>query len=193
MASSSSPPGDDEITRLLDELRQGCAQAEAKLIPLVYDELRRLARIQMASERFDHTLQATALVHEAYIKLVASKRIEWTDRAHFFAVAAEMMRQILVDHARKRAAQKRGSAGVKVVLEDGMAISDADLERILCVDEALRRLKSIDARQAQVVVLRFFAGLDYAEIAETLGIAERMAKRDWKHAQAWLYGEVQGS
>jgi RNA polymerase sigma factor (TIGR02999 family) len=192
----SSPPDrspestDDHLTEILEELRQGKSEAQAELIPLIYNELRRLARSQMAWERPNHTLQTTALVHEAYLKLFGTKGSPWRDRAHFFSVAAEIMRQILVDHARKRRAQKRGGEAKRVELTDYLAISDENLERILTVHEILDRLKAQDSRQAQVVVLRFFGGLDYGQVAEVLGVSAKTVKRDWKHAQTWLYGEL---
>lgn len=183
---------DENITELLREL-SGCnADAEAQLIPLIYDELRRMAHAQMSRERPDHTLQTTALVHEAYLKLTGGKEIEFTDRGHFFAVASQVMRQILVDYARKRRSMKRGGESRRVELRDSLFMSDESLEQVLIVHQALNRLKSEDPRQAQVVVLRFFGGLDNAQVAEVLGVSEKTVVRDWKHAQAWLFGEIAG-
>ena len=176
-----------EITRLLQALRNGEKTAEEKLIPLVYGELRRLARHYMALERADHTLQSTALVHEAYIRLTGQP-IEWQGRTHFFALAATMMRRILVDHARSVSAEKRGADSTKVVLEDSIAIVSHDnCDDLLAVHEALTQLEQIDPRQAQVVELRFFAGLDLNEIAELLSVSTRTVRRDWESARVWLY------
>ena len=187
-----APPPDENITELLQELKRGRSDAEAELVPLIYDELRRLARTHMAWERPDHTLQTTALVHEAYVKLIGTRGTEWADRSHFFAVAAEIMRQILVDHARARRAKKRFSGAKRVELTDALAISDESLDRILMVDGALQKLKEEDPRQAQVVVLRFFAGLDIEQVADILGVSSRTVRRDWRHAKAWLYEKIAG-
>jgi len=180
---------DENITELLKEFSGGRAASDAQLIPLVYDELRRIAHTKMSHERPDHTLQTTALVHEAYLKLTGGKT-EYTDRGHFFSVAAQVMRQILVDYARRRRSMKRGGESRRVDLHDSLFMSDESLEQVLTVHQALDRLKKEDPRQAQVVVLRFFGGLDNAQVAEILGVSQKTVVRDWKYAQAWLYGEI---
>jgi len=185
-----APDEESDVTRLLNELRANNPAIEATLFPLIYHELRQLAHSKLSRERPDHTLQTTALVHEAFLKLSLGRENHWVSRAHFFAVASEAMKQILVDYARRRMAAKR--SGVKVELTDSLAVSDQALERVLAVNEALERLSAIDPRQAKVVVLRFFGGLDYAEIGDALEVSERTVKRDWKHAQAWLYATLGG-
>ena len=168
MATSSQP----DVTQLLLEWSKGDRQSLDKLLPVVYQELRRLAQHHIRQERPDHTLQATALVHEVYLKLIDTKVARWENRAHFFAVAAQVMRHILVDLARERRAQKRGG-GQKLAL-----------------DEALERLAAVDARQSRVVELRYFGGLSTEEAAEVLGISARTVKREWRMARAWLHREL---
>jgi RNA polymerase sigma factor (TIGR02999 family) len=179
-----------EITLLLAKLRHGDRDAESKLMPLVYQELRRLARRYMRAERADHTLQPTALVHEAYLSLVGDRDRTWQNRAHFFAMAAQQMRRILVDHARARRAGKRGGDRAKVELDEGAAYSPEKSEEMLALDQALDRLARRDPRQAQAVELRFFGGLSEDEVAEVQGISTRTVKRDWTLARAWLYKEI---
>jgi RNA polymerase sigma-70 factor (ECF subfamily) len=179
-----------EVTLLLSALSSGDEQAGEKLIPLVYDELRRLARSYMRRERTDHTLQATALVHEAYLKLVEQRSTNWQSRAHFFGVAAQVMRRILIDHARGHLRQKRGGEYEKVVLDEGLIFSPEQSAELLAVDEALKRLARRDERQARVVELRFFGGLSVEEAAAVLGISPKTVKRDWSVAKAWLYAEL---
>jgi RNA polymerase sigma-70 factor, ECF subfamily len=179
-----------EITRLLVQIKGGNRQAESDLIPLVYDELRRLARGYMRRERPEHTLQPTALVHEAYMRLVDESGIDWQGRAHFFAVAAQLMRRILVDHARAHRAGKRGGPEQRLSLEDGLVFTEAKNDELLALDEALARLARQDPRLAQVVEMRFFGGLSFEEIARLLGVSLRTAKRDWAVARAWLYEEI---
>lgn len=181
-------PGD--ITLLLAELRAGNRSAESRLLPLVYDELRRLARRYMRAERRDHTLQPTALVHEAYMRLAGQRDMSWQNRAHFFAVAAQLMRRILVDHARAHKAEKRGGNESKIELGEGLALTEAKAAELLAVDEALTRLAECDPRQARVVELRFFGGLSEEEAAEVLGVSTRTVKRDWSVARAWLFKEI---
>ncbi len=181
--------GQTEVTRLLLEWRDGNQDAASKLIPIVYDELRRLASHYLAHERPGHTLQPTALVHEAYLKLVEQKGGNWQDRAHFFAVAAQTMRHLLVDHARAKKADKRGGGMQRVELEH-VTLLAAEADEIVALDEALTRLKEMDACQAKVVELRYFGGLNVPEVAEVLGISERTVKREWSMAKAWLYSEL---
>ena len=182
------PPG--EITQLLVRARNGDRQAESELVPLVYDELRRLARRYMRQEPPDHTLQATALVHEAYLKLVEQREIAWQNRAHFFGVAAQLMRRILVDHARARLAQKRGGSRQKISLDVAVAFSPDQSEQFLALNEALDRLSQLDARQGRIVELKFFGGLTDEEVAEVLRMSSRTVKRDWSVARAWLFREI---
>ncbi len=180
----------EDVTQLLIEMRAGSGEAEAKVLELVYRELRRIAASCLRKERPDHSLQATALVHEAYIRIARPKGIEWRNRAHFFAVAARVMRGVLVDYARARKASKRGGAPVRIDLPESMMVSDHRNAQVLGVDEALTRLAQFDARQSQIVEMRFFGGLTEEEIAEVLGLSVRTVKRDWSLARAWLYGEL---
>jgi RNA polymerase sigma factor (TIGR02999 family) len=182
------PPG--EITQLLVKARKGDRQAESALVPLVYDELRRLARRYMRHERPDHTLQPTALVNEAYLRLVEQREITWQNRAHFFGVAAQLMRRILVDHARARLAQKRGGAQQEISLDVAIAFFPAQSEQFLALNEALDRLSQLDPRQVRIVELKFFGGLTDEEVAEVLAISPRTVKRDWGVARAWLFREL---
>ena len=179
-----------DVTQLLSALARGDEEAGEKLIPLVYVELRRLARSYMRRERTDHTLQATALVHEAYLKLVEQRSANWQSRAHFFGVAAQVMRRILIDHARGHLRQKRGGEFEKVVLDEGLVSSPEQSAELLAVDEALKRLAKLDERQARVVELRFFGGLSVEEAAAVLGISPKTVKRDWSMAKAWLHAEL---
>lgn len=161
---------------------------DSELVSVLYDRLHAMAEAVMRSERPDHTLSATALVHEAYLRLPEPGRIEWQDRGHFMAVACRVMRRVLVDHARRRAAAKRG--GERVTLRDDYAaLPDRTLE-ILCLDEALSRLEVLDERQARVVEMRFFSGLEVEEIGRVLGVSEATVKRDWRFARAWLLAEL---
>jgi RNA polymerase sigma-70 factor, ECF subfamily len=184
----NSSPGD--ITRLLGELRAGARDAEARLLDAVYPELRRIAARYLRRERSGHTLQATALVNEVYLQLLGDAEIDWHNRGHFFAVAAQSMRRILVDYGRMRKAAKREGARQKVELTEGLAISDDRLEEVLAIDEALTRLAEWDPRQCRVVEMKFFGGLTEAEIAGVLGVSARTVIRDWNVARAWLHGEL---
>ena len=179
-----------EITRLLNELRQGDRSAEQKLIPLVYEELLRRARQRMRHESPGHTLQPTALVHEAYLKLVEQREISWQCRAHFYAVASELMRRILVDHARRKRAGRRPPPEQRVSLDPNLEYSPGDLVDVIAVDQALKRLAQQDPRQARIVELRIFGGLSVEETAEAMGHSTRQVKRDWSFAKAWLHGEL---
>lgn len=178
------------VTALLGQWRSGDAQALERLLPLVYRELHRVAGRYLRRERSDHTLQSTALVHEAYLRLAGPEAPEWRNRAHFFGVAANLMRQILVEHARARHAAKRGGHAVKVSLEDAPDLPVAiDLD-VLALDDAMQRLALMDPQQAEIVELRFFGGLSVEESAEVLGISPATIKRDWSSARAWLYREM---
>jgi len=185
------PPGpSDNITQLLVKARNGDREAESVLVPLVYQELRRLAQRYMRNERPDHTLQATALVHEAYLKLAEQREIAWQNRTHFFAVAAQLMRRILVDHARAKLAKKRGSSQQKISLDGALIFSPAQSEDLLALNEALDRLSQLDPRQGRIVELKFFGGLIDEEVADVLGVSLRTVKRDWQMAKAWLFREL---
>ena len=183
----------EEVTELLLSWRQGDARALDRLIPLVYDELRRVARRHLRREQPGHALQATALVHEVYLRLVDVERLTLKNRAHFFAVAAKLMRQILVDHARRQHADKRGG-GVTIVSMEGVSpAAQPPSVDVLALDEALEALSEIDARQAGVVELRFFAGLDIDEAAEALAISTATVEREWALAKAWLHRRLSDS
>jgi RNA polymerase sigma factor (TIGR02999 family) len=174
---------------LLAQLREGHQEASDRLVPLVYDELRRMAGAYMRRERPGHTLQATALVHEAYMRLVDQEAPQ--NRAHFFAIAAHTMRQVLLDSARRRDAGKRGGPGArKVDLEVELLVGADSLEDVIAVDEALERLARIDPRQSRLVELRYFAGLDVEEIAEVMNVSPTTIKREWRSAKAWLHREL---
>jgi RNA polymerase sigma-70 factor (ECF subfamily) len=180
----------EDVTVVLEQMRKGDRGAADKLLPLVYDEFRALARHYLAQERANHTLQPTALVHEAYMKLVDQTRVDWQGRSHFFAVAAQAMRRILVDHARSRQRDKRGGGRARVVLDEAVALSPQKDEDVLALDECLERLAALDARQAKVVELRFFGGLSVEEVAEALGVSKRTVEGDWTFARAWLSREL---
>ena len=181
-----------EITRLLGEMKSGDPAAAARLYPLVYQELRRLAGRYMSRERNDHTLQPTALVNEAYLRMVQQKEPDWQGRQHFFAFSAHLMRNILVDHARANRAAKRGGEQQQVTLEDAMFAARGSGVDLLDLDGALTKLAAFDERQSRIVELKFFGGLGNEEIAAMLGISERTVKRDWNVARAWLHGELEG-
>jgi RNA polymerase sigma factor (TIGR02999 family) len=179
------------VTELLLDWRRGDNDALDQLVPIIYDELRRMAARQLRSERSDHTLQPTALVHEAYGRLIGAD-ITWNDRAHFFAVAARTMRRVLVDHARAVNRDKRGGGIVRVTLDENAAVSATDPSDVLALDEALERLALMDPRKAEVVQLHFFGGLTYDEIAEALGISAATVDRDLRMARAWLFHALGG-
>jgi RNA polymerase sigma factor (TIGR02999 family) len=182
-----------EITALLSEWKRGDARALEKLVPLVYAELRRLADACMRGESPGHTLQPTALLHEAYLRLIAQNRADWQNRAQFFRVAAQLMRRILVDHARQRAAAKRGGPAAKADFDVGqLQTATAAHDEVLAVDKALARLGELDAQQCRIVEMRYFGGLSVEETAEALGISPRTVKRDWAMARAWLQTELSG-
>jgi RNA polymerase sigma factor (TIGR02999 family) len=181
-----------EITQLLQGWRDGDRKALDELLPIVYKQLRQLARFQLRHERSDHTLQSTALVHEAYVRLLGQNPPKWEGRSHFFAIAAQLMRQILVDHARRHRAGKRGGGAAQISLEDTALLLPAkgkDVD-VVALDDALKTLARLDARKAQVVELRFFGGLTFDETAEVLGVSAITVSRDWSTARAWLHREM---
>ncbi|RMD65951.1 sigma-70 family RNA polymerase sigma factor [Candidatus Parcubacteria bacterium] len=180
-----------QITGILLKASEGRADAISDLMELVYQELHRMASNFMRRERADLTLRTTGLVHEAYLRLIDDKRVKWENRAHFFGIAAQAMRRILVDYARKHKAQKRGGGQKVLPLEEVAELSSVKAEELLALDEALKRLQTLDERQTRVVELRFFAGLTIEETAQTLGISPATVKREWAMAKAWLYREVQ--
>ena len=180
----------DRVTELLVAARNGDAAAFDELFPLVYEVLRRIAHRKLAGERPGHTLATTDLVHEAYLKLVRLDRIEWRGRAQFLALAARAMRNILVDYALRRKAEKRGGGGVRVTLDDQLALAEASENDVLAVHAALERLEAIDERQGRVVECRFFAGMSIEETAAALGVSPASIKRDWALARAWLNREL---
>ena len=177
--------GDADITGLLQAWRAGDGRAFDALVPLVYEELRRVAHGQLGRERRGHTLGTTAVVHEAYFKLAAQKRVQWADRSHFFAVATQAMRRILVDYARRCRAEKRGGALEKVSLSEVMLVEQR-ADNLVALDEALCELAAVDARLSRVVECRFFGGLTEEETAEVLGVTARTVRRDWTKAKGWL-------
>jgi RNA polymerase sigma-70 factor, ECF subfamily len=179
-----------DVTLLLNKLASGDQEAAAELVPLVYEELRRLATRHLAHERPNHTLQATALVHEAYVKLAAQKDAKWQNRAQFFGVASQAMRRILVDYARGKQRIRRGGKQQKVSLDDVSLVSPGRTEEVLAVHESLSRLETLDARQARIVELRYFGGLKVEEIAEVVGISAKTVMRELNVAKAWLYGDL---
>jgi RNA polymerase sigma factor (TIGR02999 family) len=185
-----SPNSDSGPTELLRAWSQGDESALDRLVPLVYEELHRLARRYMRQERPDHTLQATSLVNEAYLRLIDVNRVEWQDRAHFLAVAAQMMRRILVEFARSRQRQKRGGGAVHLSLDDVQELPDSKERDLVAVNDAVSRLTRFDARMGQVVELKFFGGLTVEETADVLNVSPETVMRDWKTAKAWLLREL---
>ena len=185
-------PSARDVTILLRAWGGGDKQALDRLTPLVYQELHQIAGRLMAGQRPNHTLQATALVNEAYVRLVDAREASWQDRAHFFALCARAMRHILIDHARARASEKRGGGQVVIELDEALAAAPVREINLLELDDALNRLAEIDARKSQVIELRFFGGLSLEETAEALKVSPRTVKRDWQLARAWLYREMGG-
>ena len=181
-----------KVTQLLAEWSQGNDAALTELTPLVYEDLRRLAHHYMDRQRPDHTLQTTALVNEAYLRLADQTHPNWQTRAHFFAVAARAMRQILVNYAKSYRSQKRGGGALKIELDETALVSPAESTAIVDLHEALKRLATLDPRKGEVVELKYFGGLNYDEIAEVLKISPVTVRRDWEFAKAWLYGELHG-
>ena len=183
-------PRSEEITRILQDWNERGPGGEAVLLAHVYDELKRQARYLMAREREGHTLQPTALVHEAFLKLGDGSKIQWKDRSHFYGIISRMMRQILVDHARAKTAAKRGNSPIHLSIEDVQVSAEQRAGSIVAVDEVLKRLEEIDERQAKIVEMRFFGGMSNAEIAAALAISDRTVLREWQSAKLWLYREL---
>jgi RNA polymerase sigma factor (TIGR02999 family) len=177
----------DDVTQLLENWSNGDREALERLMPLVYDELHRLAQRYLRRERSDHTLQSTALVHEAYLKMVDQKNVRWQNRAHFFGVAAQSIRHILVDHARSHLAAKRGAGAAKLSLDEAIGVPEKKEVDLLALDQALEGLAALDPQQGRIVELRFFGGLSIEETSEVLHISTATVKRDWVMAKAWLY------
>lgn len=182
-----------EVTRILHEWSDGDTDAPERLMPLVYDELRRQARRYLSRERGSHTLQPTALVHEAYLRLVDQTRVNWQDRSHFFGIASNMMRRVLIDHARAHVSGKRGGSAVRLSIDDVHIPVEERAASLLALDEALDRFAKFDERKARIVEMRFFGGLTEEEIAEVLGISTRTVLRDWNTARLWLLRELSHS
>lgn len=186
-------PQEHQITQLLAEWSGGNQSALDQLYPLVYAELHRLARRYMSRERKDHTLQTTALINEAYVRFVDQRNVHWANRSHFFAISAQIMRRILIDHARRNAYAKRGGGARQVSLEETALVVQDNSSEFIRLDEALKSLAELDPRRSQVVELRYFGGLNNEEIATVLKISENTVIRDWNMARAWLYRQLTGS
>ena len=184
------PQAPQNVTELLIGFGKGDKEALDSLVPLVYEELRRQASRYLRRERVGHTLQTTALIHEAYLRLIDQKNVHWQNRAHFFGIAAQLMRRILVDHARHKKRAKRGGSNIRVSLVEADAMVQGQDLDIVALDQALERLAAIDEQQSRIVELRFFSGLTVEETAEVLGISPATVKRDWSMAKAWLHREV---
>jgi len=184
-------PNSHEVTQILQEWNSG-DDARARLMPLVYDELRRLAQSYLRRERPDHTLQPTALVHEAYLRLVDQSRVEWRNRVHFYGVAAQMMRRILIDHARAHASEKRSGGARRLSLDEAAVLPEERAADLVALDDALKLLADKDERKSRVVELRFFGGLSVEETAEALGLHTATVERDWRFAKMWLHRELSG-
>jgi RNA polymerase sigma factor (TIGR02999 family) len=183
-------PSTQEVTQLLIAWSEGDKTALDQLMPLVHEELRRLAHHYMSRERAGHTLQTSALVNEAYLRLVHRESVHWQNRAHFFAIAAQLMRSILVDHARSHAYQKRGGGARKITLDEGMLVSQKRAAEVVALDEVLTELAAIDPQQSRIVELKFFGGLTIEETSEVMDLSPATIKREWSTAKAWLYHEL---
>jgi len=190
--TQAPPPPQDDVTGLLVRISEGSRSAVDALMPIVYDQLRALAQGYLASERPGHTLQATALVHESFLKLVDQRDVEWKNRAHFHAIAAQAMRRILVDHARTKKRAKRGGGGGAQPIDERVLIGDDAAVDVLELEDALRRLAGLHERQAQIVEMRFFGGMESKAIAELLGVSPATVSADWSMARAWLRAELRG-
>lgn len=180
-------PSSPDVTRLLVRWSNGDQTALDELLPLIHDELRQRARRYLRRENPGHTLQSTALVNEAYLRLIDQRQVQWQNRAHFFGIAAQLMRRILIDHARKAHYQKRGGGAIRVSLDETAAVTEARAAELLAVEEALEKLTTLDARKGRLVELRFFGGLTEEEAAEVLGVSAPTAQREWRAAKAWLH------
>lgn len=189
---SDHGPAPDEVTALLDAWAGGDRSALDRLLPLVHEELHRLAHRHLKNERSDHSLQTTALVNEAYLRLVGQDRMRWQNRSHFFAIAAQMMRRILIDHARRIAYAKRGGGAKKVSLDEACVVADERAEELVALDDALQSLAQVDERKSRVIELRYFGGLSVEETAEVLGVHPDTVTRDWRRAKAFLRREMAG-
>jgi RNA polymerase sigma factor (TIGR02999 family) len=185
-----SDQASNQITKLVQRASNGDKSALNELLPVVYKELKRIASRQLAMERANHTLQATALVHEAYLRLIDQHSVDWNNRLHFFSIAAEMMRRILVNYAISRKAQKRGEGETLLSLDQAMQLPDRKNLDLLLLDQVLNRLAEFDPTQARIVELRFFAGLSNEEVAEVLGVSDSTVKREWRSAKAWLAAQL---
>jgi RNA polymerase sigma factor (TIGR02999 family) len=183
-------PDPEEVTRLLLEWSNGNADALHQLTPLVYEELRRLAHHHMNRERPDHTLQTSALINEAYLRLIQQRSMQWQNRAQFFSIASRLMRRVLIDHARAHKYQKRGGGAIQVSLSEAAFVSQERAEELLALDDALTRLAAFDERKSHVVEMRFFGGMSVEETASALDVSPNTVKRDWTSAKAWLYRAI---
>lgn len=183
----------NQVTQILHDWSGGDREAPERLMPLVYDEMRRIARSFISRERQGHTLQPTALVNEAYLRLVDQNSVSWQSRAHFYSVAASMMRRVLIDHARMRATEKRGGGAVRLSIEDVQVPIEERAANFVAMDEALERLSQFNERGRKIVEMRFYAGMSEEEIAEVLGVSTRTVLRDWKAARVWLFRELSQS
>ncbi len=192
MTTTGETEAVDQVTELLLEWRQGNDSALQRLTPLVYDEIRRIAHRFMQRERDGHTLQTTALVNEAYLRLLGQQQVDWNSRAHFFGVTAQVMRHVLVDHARRRHYLKRGGDAERVPLEDVRLMTNERAGELIALDEALDQLAKLDPRKARVIELRYFGGLSLEETATILEVSVMTVRRDWRAAKAWLYDAVRG-
>lgn len=181
---------DPDVAQLLEEIASGKHEAAETLMPLVYDRLRYLAQKLLGHESPGHTLQPTALVNEAFIRMVGQKQVDWQGKTHFFAIGAKMMRRILVDHARRKLSKKRGGGMHRIELADDLCVSNRNNEDILAIEQALEKLSKLDPRQAQIVELRFYGGLTVEEVAEVLGVSKRTVESDWTMLRAWLRREL---
>ena len=186
-------PTSANVTQLLIDWRGGNNDALNQLMPMVYDELRGLAKRYMRRESASHTLQTNALVNEAYLRLINQQNVDWQNRAHFFAIAAQVMRHLLVDHARSKQYAKRGGGAQQITLDEGLAVTDDNAVELLALHQALERLEAIDDRKSKIVELRYFGGLSTEETAEVLGVSEITIKREWAKAKAWLFRELSQS
>jgi RNA polymerase sigma factor (TIGR02999 family) len=193
MAKSGVTEDTQQITRLLLAWREGEPSALDRLMPMVYEELRRLASAYMRRQRPGHSLQTVDLVNEAYMRLVDSSRVNWQDRNHFYAIASQIMRRLLVDSARKRNSQKRGGGHAQITLDDNLEIAGGSGTDLVALDEAMKRLAVLNPRQSRIIELRYFGGLTEEETAEVLGVSSRTIRRDWTIARAWLFRELTGS